>query len=312
MKTVEREVRGEIMKTDVYVKIVSEHYSSAELEADLDTCFTMFREFESRFSRFREGNELARLNASKESAVSPELFDMLLRSQTYYKETSGWFNPGILPALIGEGYGGSFGSSGFGVPETASGRTPSFNAVGLDAKTLTVRKPEAVKIDLGGIGKGYVVDRVADVLRRKYRNFIVDAGGDMYCAGRDVERNLDAWAIEAEDPTDPSRSLAMVALSDRAVATSGINRRKWEVEGVEKSHLIDPMSGKSAANGILSVTVVADTTTAADVYAKTLLLMGAEAGMAFAAQKGIAVMLVEKGGSIKRNDFFEAILWRTA
>lgn len=310
MNAVEREMRGEIMKTDVYVKIVSEHFPSAELETDLDTCFMMFRDFEARFSRFQEGNELARLNASEESVVSLELFDLLSQSRTFYEETSGRFDPSILPMLIREGYGASFGSIGFGVPGAVSGKTSSFDTVSLDAKTLTVRKPESMKIDLGGIGKGYIVDRVADVLGKKYRDFVVDAGGDMYCAGRDVERDLRAWAIGVEDPMDLSRSLAMVALSDHAVATSGINRRKWAVDQSEKSHLIDPMSGKSVVGDIVSVTTIANTTLSADIYAKTLLLMGIERGMIFAKQKNLAVMFVEKSGGIKKNDLFETMLWK--
>jgi thiamine biosynthesis lipoprotein len=309
MRTAEREVRGEIMKTDVFVKIVSEDHPQDELERDVDTCFSMFREFESRFSRFIPGNELAALNAAEEMVVSAELFDMLSRSIGYYRKTDRMFDPSILRTLIGEGYGESFGTPGFGkAGESSDDRIP-FDSVELDRDRLLVRKSKALTIDLGGIGKGYVADRVTGFLGMKYRHFVIDAGGDMYCSGTDVERGLDAWAIDVENPVDPAKSIAMLALSDRAVATSGVNRRKWTTESREKSHLIDPMGRESVKGDILSVTVVAGSVTDADVYAKSLLIMGVEKGMVFAEREHLAALFVMKDGAVRKNDPFETFIW---
>ena len=312
IRSAEREVKGEIMKTDVFVKIVSEERPQDELVRDIDTCFSMFRDFESRFSRFIPGNELAALNVSGEAVVSEELSDMLARSLEYYRATDGVFDPSILGMLIGEGYGESFGTSGFGTPGAPSGERIPFDAMELDRERLSVRKPQALAIDLGGIGKGYVVDQVAAFLRTKYRHFVVDAGGDMYCSGQDIERNLDAWAIEVEDPADPAKSLVMLALTDKAVATSGINRRRWMSAAGEKSHIIDPKGNGSVIGDILSVTVVADTVTDADVYAKTLLIMGTEKGLAFAEETGLAVLFASKDGGVIRNVALDKQVWKTA
>jgi len=90
----------------------------------------------------------------------------------------------------------------------------------------SVRKPRDVAIDLGGIGKGYIVDQVADELSKKYAHGIVDAGGDMRIMGKNREQNLDYWAIDVENPFDATRALAVLLLSECAVATSGTNRRK--------------------------------------------------------------------------------------
>ncbi len=310
ISSVEREVTKEIMRTDVFVKIVSEEHPQEELKRDLDTCFSMFRAFEARFSRFIPGNELSVLNAAEEISVSPELFDMLSLSVGYHRGTGGIFDPGIFRILVSEGYGESFGALGFGTVLDMSGDRTSFGAMELDRERQLVRKPAGLKIDLGGIGKGYIVDQVVAFLRVKYRHFVVDAGGDMYCAGADALRGLDAWAIEVEDPADSERSLAMLALSDRAVATSGTNRRKWATGTGEKSHLIDPKEGKSVTGDIVSVTVVADSTTDADVYAKVLLIMGAEKGMIFADRERLAALFAMRDGSVRKNGRFDGHIWK--
>jgi thiamine biosynthesis lipoprotein len=310
-QSAEREVQGEIMRTDVFVKIFSDQQDALSLEKDLDRAFALFREFESRFSRFREESELSIFNRSSSAIVSVELFDLLLRSQAYVYETEGVFDPTILPALEQEGYQASFGSDRFGVPAKTPSQTRSvFSDIVLNPYTRQVSKPKECRVDLGGIGKGYIVDRVAQVLRKTYTHFIVDAGGDMYIAGSDPLAGYPYSAIDIEDARYGKGNVGLLLLSNRGVATSGVNRRKWQQGQEEKSHLIDTRRQQSVASDALAVTVVAGSTERADVMAKTLCLLGWEQGKKFAQEKRIPAFFILKNGTIEANNFMQPYLWQ--
>ncbi len=314
LKSATREVKGEIMKTDVFVRVFSSSHEADEMESDLDTCFRMFRDFSERFSRFREESELCRLNASEDMQVSPECFELLETCRFYHEKTGGIFDPAVLPILEREGYSESFDPRHTHV--SSAGRAAAFSAPRhtfrdvVLAPDFHVRKPLALRIDFGGIGKGYIVDQITDFLKRKYRHFIVDAGGDMYVSGEDLGHGYRWWAIDIEDAHNKARSVDTLLLSDRSVATSGTNRRIWHIAGEEKSHLIDPITMKSTRSGVLSVTVVGAHATEADVYAKTLLLLDRERGLKFAQANGLAAYFIGKDGTITVSDAFARYLWK--
>lgn len=303
--SVEREVKGEIMKTDVFVKIVGENGQEETMRADLDRCFSLFREFADRYSRFREESELMVLNRSTELQVSPELFTLLEACARYHRETEGLFNPTVLGALAHEGYPGA--PIDAGLPNRD---VPSFALVRLEPATLTVHKPADLMIDLGGIGKGFIVDQVSSFLREAgYRDFLVDAGGDIYAAGRNREAGYSWWAVDVEAPNAPQSTIATLTLSDKAVATSGRNRRQWVADGMTKHHLIDPRTGRSAESGLLTVSVVAESVTDADVLAKTLFLLGKEAGHAWARQENIPALFVSLSGQLLASPAWAEYRW---
>lgn len=307
-----RELRGEIMKTDIFVQFFSRTVSQAEMELDMDKAFAMFRDFETRFSRFLESSELSKLNNKNQAQVSPDFFAILKQSLHYFHETGGLFDPAILPALEQEGYGASFKSERFGVPASSvSDARHTFGEIKLNQKQLIVEKPLALKIDLGGIGKGYVVDQVLGYLGARYDHVLVSAGGDIRVRGANVGLGYPYWAIGVENPLKAGESTAILLLSDKAVATSGINRRRWTTpSGQEKAHLINPLSGQSELGSIISVTVLSDCAEAADVYAKTIFLMGPEAGLEFAEEKQLPVFIVLKDGRVEQNKYLKPFLWK--
>ena len=300
------------MRTDIFIKVLSETRNPDLMDADMESTFVLLRDFESRFSRFREESELSMLNSSiGPCPVSDDLWDILVRCRGYFDETDGVFDPTVLPALEREGYAASYGTDDFGRSELSlleSGRH-SFVDVVLDAETRTVIRPAGCRIDLGGIGKGYVVDRAAELLGALYTDFIVDAGGDMRVAGRDRLAGYPYFVIDIEDPVRKLGSAGTLLLSDKAVATSGVNRRKWLIDGVEKSHLIDTRSGGSVEGGIMTATVVTDTAERADVMAKTLCLLGRDHWKSFAEERKIPAFVILKDGTIETNRFIQPYLW---
>lgn len=310
-KQQEREVRGEIMRTDIFVQVFSETRDEVLMEGDIDRAFEMFRDFESRFSRFKEESELSALNRSVICQVSDDLLEMMLLCQEYHQETDGIFDPTILPVLEQEGYQMSFGTTHFGQPILLPKNTRRFSWVDIhiDAVSKTISKPLDCRIDLGGIGKGYIVDRVARMLSVYYQNFLVDAGGDMYVAGGNRDANLPYFAVDIENAFETEASAGLLLISDRAVATSGVNRRRWQVGEREKSHLIDVKKNKSVVGDILTATVIAPSVVRADVFAKTLCILGAKQAMLFAERKQLPILLLLKDGTIQKNEFLKLFLW---
>ncbi|MEI7750020.1 MAG: FAD:protein FMN transferase [Candidatus Moraniibacteriota bacterium] len=312
MKAVEREVRGEIMRTDIFVKLVSETRSEADLNRDLSDAFSMFRDIGSRFSRFQNDSELSRLNVSSEIAVSPEMAALLSEALVLYRETDGVFDPSILPNLEKEGYAGSFGSESFGVPASGNASDSfAFDSLSVDLLTGIIRKPAGLRIDLGGIAKGYAVDRVVRMLReRGNEDFLVDAGGDIYTSGCDTERGYGYWAIDVAVPSEVAGPPPLLMLRNVAVATSGTDRRRWTtVDGSLKHHLIDPRTGKSAVTDILSATVVGDTVLQAEVFAKTLCILGRDQAFPFAEKRHIPTFLVTTDGKTVYTDHMRPFMF---
>jgi thiamine biosynthesis lipoprotein len=298
-----KQVSQEIMKTDILCEVLSENHSEAEMLISLEQAFALFRDFEQHYSRFIRDNELWAFNESEGGAVSPELFRLLEEAKGYYEATGGLFDPSVLASLEREGYAGAYGE------HAAISHIP-FSELTLERKTLTVSKPLDLKIDLGGIGKGFIADKVTAFLKKEYQHFIVDAGGDIYASGSNRKEDYPFWAIAVEHPLRPEHPAALLTLSDVSVATSGRNRRHWTKGNEEKHHIIDPNSQKSAVSDLLSVTVVSDSVTRSDVFAKTLLIAGSARGKILADTLGIAAIFIQEDGQVTSNQFMEPYVWK--
>jgi len=135
-----------------------------------------------------------------------------------------------------------------------------------------------MKIDLGGIGKEYAVDRVAYLAAQHgIENVLVDFGQDIRAQGRPPGKP--AWHIGLEDPQRPGKCWAGVAAKDMAVATSGDYLRNFQVAGRRYGHIIDPRSGYPVNNGCRAVSVIAPTCTVAGVLSTTAFILGLQEGL---------------------------------
>lgn len=154
------------------------------------------------------------------------------------------------------------------------------------------RTRDDVFIDLSAIAKGYGVDVAVESLRRSgCTDAMVDVGGEVRAFG--VNRENQPWRIGIEIPSDLQTGVkAVVALQDRAVATSGDYRNYREVEGRRVSHTIDPRDGYPIRHGLASVSVVRDTAAEADAWATALNVLGPEAGLALAEREAIPVYML--------------------
>jgi FAD:protein FMN transferase len=146
---------------------------------------------------------------------------------------------------------------------------------------------DGVRLDFGGIGKGYAADRAAEVL--------AIAGPCLVNAGGDIAVRDGAWPIAVQTAT----GLLTVELTSGALATSGRDRRRWQRGGRELHHLIDPATGTSAGGDLVRATVVASDAVVAEVWAKALFLAGEESGAAEADMLRLPSVFVSTGGTTR-------------
>ena len=297
------------MGTEVTVR--APPFSLAEEGVLAERVAMLFEAREQCFSRFRMDSELSGLLASEgPTVVSAELFEALWSAQRHHVSTGGLFDPAVGATLVALGYDRSFDQ---GPPDrAAAGPAPlrtSFRELALEPRSRTVVRPAHLNIDLGGLVKGRTVDEAAALLPSIG---VVEAGGDAYLRGAGPDGR--GWCVEVEDPRDSSRMLAALRVTDRAVATSAPNRRRWSVGGASVHHLVDPRTGAPSLSDLAQVTVVAASAELADVLAKTFFLLGrAAARQALLAFPQVGVLLagtdgaVEPAGAIEIDDGCDAV-----
>jgi thiamine biosynthesis lipoprotein len=232
---------------------------SLEALSAFDDVEAEFHRLEKVFSRFDPDSELSRLNARGNAAASDDLRGVVRQALAARTRTGGLFDPTVHAALVGCGYDRSFelvGSSS----QAPDGVPGCGGAVFLEGERIVL--DPGVTLDLGGIAKGYAVDRACDLLAAT-GPCLVNAGGDLAVRGG-------AWPIAIEGgPT--------LELSSGAIATSGRDRRCWQQGGSPMHHLIDPRTSRPAETELLRVTVAAGCAAEAEVLAKAAFL-GAPVG----------------------------------
>jgi FAD:protein FMN transferase len=229
-----------------------------------------FEREDRRFSRFRADSELSDVNrrAGRATAVSPAFAEVVALALEGAERTDGRFDPTLLDAVIAAGYDRDFDELLAGARVAARPGRPGgrWREIVLEGTTLTL--PPGVGVDLGGIAKGWTVDRAAlGAVVSGSPWALVNAGGDLRIAG-DAPEDLE---VAIEDPEDASAELGRLRLSTGALATTSVTKRAWG-EGLH--HLIDPRTGLPAAGAVLQATVWAPSCAEAEVSAKAALLDG--------------------------------------
>jgi len=262
----------------------------------LNEAEAFFREIEAELSRFRPDSGLSRLNAAAgdgPQAVSGTLRTVLGLALAAARDSGGIFDPTVLGPLRNAGYDRSFetlaaaGSTGMN-----AGAAFGWRQVELDTAHGTVELPAGVGIDLGGIAKGWAVDRAAEMLGA-WSAALVDAGGDIRAS---AAPGGEPWPIAIEDPFDNTRDLGVVRLVAGAVATSSVGRRRWQRHGQPMHHLIDPRTGEPSRSDLHTVTVVAPTAVEGELAAKITLILGSREGQAYLKARELSGLLIGHDG----------------
>lgn len=286
---------GKELGTDITLTIVTDTQPKAD--AIFVKLWSQIRQFDMVCSRFRVDSELTRVNnhAGKPTPISFELEDHLTAAYDCAKATDGLFNPFILPALQRAGYLASW------QPTSATRTPPDYRereVVPFDMlhiKNGSVQIPLNTAIDLGGSGKGYLLDQLSNYLDgRHIDSYWISLGGDIIARGNQPDRT--PWQLAIANATNEESSVATVMVMPNekiAIATSGVTKRAGKTKNGTWHHIIDPATGLSAQTDIMTASVCASRGIDADIYASCLVALGTKDYQNFANTHKITDMLVQ-------------------
>ncbi len=286
------------MLMGTFVEIVVLGEDEKELGQSIEAAYGRIAKIESLMSPYREGSDVKRLNdsAGRDAIeVSPETIDVLVKAR-HISEISG----GAFDATVA-GFRGlwSFKQEEARVPseEEISGALEFIDWRGVEidraAGKARLSRP-GLRLDLGGIAKGYAVDEaIGELKSRGVTMGSVNAGGDLRVIGGHGSR---PWRIGIQHPRSEEDSVAWLPISDKAVATSGDYEKFIVVDGKYYCHIIDPRTGRPASS-LSSVTIVADEAWMADAMATAVFVLGPRDGLELIRKTdGIEAVLIDKFG----------------
>lgn len=265
-----------------------------------DVAMDRIAQLERRWSRFIDDSEITVLNraAGEFVAVSPDTVLLIERGIAAWRLTGGNFDPTVLGAVLRAGYDRSFELlAGNGAERQSS--------LGLGAERLTiegneVRLPAGTGFDPGGIGKGLAADLICtELLAEGAAGVCVNLGGDVRVAGESPTGP--GWTIAIEHPWHAA-PVALIGLIDGAVATSTTLRRRWQVDGAPRHHLIDPQTGRPSDTDVTMASVVASDAWLAEVLAKAVLLAGSTHPFDLIDATGVEALIVDEKGLVTTSD----------
>ena len=266
----------------------------------IEQAFREVEKIDDLMSPFKEDSEISRLNREGDRGpirVSQDTFRVIRESLRFSELSDGAFDITIAPLL--DLWDSSRKNKQ--LPEAEELREVltlvNYGNILLDEEKRTVEfREKGMNINLGGIAKGYAVDKAIERLRhRGIKRAIVDAGGDLYLLGRPFDK--DFWVIGLRHPRKRGEILGVVKARDEAVATSGDYEDYFILDGKRYSHLLTPYTGKPV-EGMLSVTVLAENALKADGLSTTIFVLGAEKGLKLANRlEGVEAIIISQGNS---------------
>jgi len=253
------------------------------VQAAFDEVFAEFSRLETLMSTWIADSDVVRINqaaGARPVAVSTEVREVLAEARQISEWTGGKFDV-TFGALSGLWKFDHDQDSVLPDMRAVRRRLPliDYRAIQIDAAAGTVRVArKGMSVHLGGVGKGYAIDRGVGILRRRGINdFMMQNGGDIYVAGQKDGR---PWRLGIQDPRGAAgRIFAELDLSDGTFSTSGDYERFFLKDGRRYHHILDPATGEPA-RGARSVTIVANRATTADGLSTGVFIMGSDAGMA--------------------------------
>jgi len=283
--------------TDINIRIIVDDESEKEkARADLEKAKNIFLSKEKIFSRFDAQSELSKINKNIGvwQKASTDMLYLAGRALYYNDISGGLYDPRVIGILEKIGYDKDFKTKDFSKIDFPPAFYAFKTGLGEDLKIRGEKIFFARRMDFSGIAKGYIVDSAAQYLKSQgWKYFLVDAGGDMNISGANSEGKK--WRIAVEGV--PEEKL-MLEISGAGIATSGISRKKWQIQGKKFHHLVNPKDPNNFSYEIRTVSVIAQNTENADGRAKTLVLMGKEKGMQFAKENKIAAIFLDYKGNV--------------
>ena len=262
-----------LMGTDASLAAVVPQRRADMAERCLREAEAQLRGVESRMSTWIEGTEVSKLNAAPAGQFVPlsaASLDVLRTARDAHAATGGAFDVTCRPPIELWRRAAERGTPPDAAELAAARDESAWQWIEL-TEDGAVKRRNSARVDLGGIAKGYAIDRAAEAIRAAgVSGGMVDVGGDLVCFGRPISGGK--WNVDIQDPFGPG-ILATVAIAEGAVCTSGNYARFVEIGGVPYSHILDPRTG-IPVDSVASATVLAPTAMTADIWATALSVLG--------------------------------------
>lgn len=269
----DNEASKDIFAMDTYMTVTA---YGENAEVAVDAAQAEIERLDALLSTGDADSEIAKLNADGSAELSEDAGYLTERALELYQKTDGAFDIAIYPVM--EAWG--FPTQNFQVPSqnTLDQLLPLTDAgnISYDKETKKISfGVEGMKIDLGGIAKGYTSSRIMDIYKDNgITSGLVNLGGNVQALGTKTDGTK--WKIAVQSPDDTEDYLGILSVQDKAVITSGGYERYFEQDGVTYHHIIDPKTGYPAESGLVSVTIVSEDGTLADGLSTSLFIMGKE------------------------------------
>ncbi len=256
---------------DTVVTITLYDAGEADAEDALSAGFSEIERLEALLSATRENSDVMRLNTAdgQSVTVAKETAEVLSLAQQYAQLSEGALDITVRSASV------LWDFTAGTIPDAAALQQAvsliDYRGLQLDGQTVTLEKGA---VDLGGIAKGYIADRVATVLKEKgVQSALIDLGGNIVAVG---DKAGGPFRIGIKDPSATNSLCAVIEKSDMSVVTSGIYERGFDQDGVRYHHLLDPATGMPVQNTLASVTIVCAKSADADALSTACFVMGEE------------------------------------
>lgn len=278
--------------------------TTATLSRQLQTQIEeLLENINSLMSTWRTDSEISRFNTSSSTEwidISPQTYSLLQQAVLIHQQSGGAFDPTVSPLVELWGFGHTLPSQA--IPDDAQIQSKLLHTglkkLQLDDSAPRIRKSiPQLHLDLSAIAKGYAVDEVAQLVSAAgIEDYLVEIGGEMRISGNNPQ--AEPWRVAIEYPhLDKLRSaVAILNLTNAAIATSGDYRNFVEIDAKRYSHLIDPFTGRPVTHNPASVTVISSDCLTADAWATAFSVIGSRRGLALANSLKIAVMFIDRDG----------------
>jgi len=279
-------ISGETMGTTYHIRVVTGSFDNiSNLKSKIDQRLGKINQ---SMSTWIKDSEISRFNdlknAGEKIKVSDDFVQVMIVAAELYRLTVGAWDGTVNPLVNLWGFGNKGMTTTIPPPEVITRLVSDlgFSYIQIIENRYLAKKKGSISLDLGSIAKGYAVDKIAEVIEQKgIKNFLVEIGGEVYAAGTRIDGQPWKIGINTPRPNAPHDQVyKAITIQNKAFATSGDYRNFFEIDGKRYSHIIDPRTGYPVDNGVVSVSVIADTCIFADGLATALMVMGPEKGLA--------------------------------
>lgn len=274
IKATEKIYKTEIL-LDTYVTITL--YDCTD-ESILDECFDEIRKYESLLSRTISTSEVSMLNNREASEVSSDTLELISKGLYYSELSNGKFDITIAPVSSLW----KFNEIEKVIPDEAV-LSEALSHVGYENLRIegnsVIFDDDSAKIDLGGIAKGYIADRIKEFLLSKgVTSALINLGGNTLCVGSKPDGS--AFKVGIQKPFgETNETILILSVDDLSIVSSGVYERYFEIDGKMYHHIINPQTGYCYDNGLLSTTIISEASVDGDALSTVVFAMGLDDGI---------------------------------